>query len=346
MKTSDFNETLERYRLFFANKLNDRILATIRVLPSGWKHAETFAPDIELMFKSYEEQYRLQRFVRDDSIPVIAPCFGTGQFIGFFGKEIRFENGSCWAEPILTDGYDKLAELHFNENTYWTEQFKNMLISFQEWGEDRFCYGVSPGICPLDWAQLIRGTRIYTDYYDCPDLAKNLLNITTEACIKFHNMQVQILKRMEDGFAAGYNDIWYPGNMIDLAIDESVLVSQDLFEEFGIPYIQIVLEHCDAMTTHIHTAGLHVLPLLKNLKKLKLIRVGKDPNAPGVLEAIRSIRKILGDIPIVTGLEYGEFLDGLRKGSLAGGVMYVTNSESIEQADSIIKLVRKYRSTW
>jgi hypothetical protein len=80
-----------------------------------------------------------------------------------------------------------------------------------------------------------------------------------------------------------------------------------MYERYGLPYSQKVLEHYEGVLVNIHGLGTHILPQLCSMKNLLVVHIEADPNQPTPLEIFKSNENIFRDKIIMTRLDAKEY---------------------------------------
>jgi hypothetical protein len=133
-----------------------------------------------------------------------------------------------------------------------------------------------------------------------------------------------------------------------LSVDAFTQVSAGLYAASGICHQQRLVDLFGGAHMHMHGVQLYkLLPLVARLRRLISIELGDDGLRPGEQPPVENTRRIqeeiTGDIPLLVHCTREQFLDGLYKRTLAGGILYcVRNGASIDDANRLVARARDY----
>ena len=284
--------------------------------------------------------------LHDDLLPVGRVSFGSAAFGAYLGAEVTFENWGGWTKPLLED-YTELEKLHFNPNNEWVQRQGEACRYFVQVAKSKFGLCETEPIDALNLAELLRGSRVYTDVYDYPSDLHRLLETASDFNIRFIEYQRRILQpclTYEDGLFSMFR-MWLPGRAAWISVDAYGNCSSEIFRKFGKPYLQRTIDHFGGGWVHVHAFALHLLPDLITLPGVLGIGVCDDPGEPTSFEMLAHIRSITGNIPLQIDCSCEQLERGMRDGSLPGGVMYMVRIgvETIERVNLLMEKVRAYR---
>jgi len=79
---------------------------------------------------------------------------------------------------------------------------------------------------------------------------------------------------------------------------------------------------------------------------LSVLQIGRDLYSGEELpiDQLPSIRRMTRDIPLVISVSEHEFMEGIQKQSLPGGVEYVCRVKDIDTANRLAVIAREYRA--
>jgi hypothetical protein len=374
----NWKEVIERQTAFWERKLGGRILARIYINNRPFEEWLTKAKDIipveskdfpsqNFIFETWDLKLRIFKDIEDDSLPVMIPTeFDQGLFGGIFGAETYFnfdaETGwlSSMPRPFLTD-YSGLNKLEIREDGTWMRELRQRLRWYAEQAEGKF--GISPviSIDALNFAVMARGaTKAMLDIYDNPQKLRNLYELALKLNVQLYQLQKRLLGSFNNGTFDGYTcwGSWIPGDEIDISVDTFGQCRKEVYAETGLEYTQRLIDTFGSAFLHIHGDAYHLLPEVVKLKGLRGIwLLDETPHFPYPFSSLAEIKKITGDMPLITECMLGEFLEGMEKGKLPGGVFYMVRGyregcsdlmppavETVAEANEIMKKVRTYKS--
>ena len=372
---NNWKEVIERQNLFWKRKLKNRILARIclrnapfeewlAVLKNKIPLASSTFPEKETVLKTWELRLSILKELQDDSLPVMKPTeFDEGLFGGIFGAATHFnyDPESGWmgsmAEHFLVDSLDS-KRLDIKKHGIWMKELKERFSWYSERAEGRF--GLSPivSIDALNFAVLARGaTQAMLDTCDNPDKLKELHKFALQLNIEINRLQKEFIRPFNGGTFDGHpaSGAWFPGDEVNLSVDAFGQCSRDVYLELGFKYNQELINAFGSAALHIHINAEHLLPEVIKLKGLKCISLFDE--TPRYFPRLKEIKKVTGDMPLITDCMLDEFLDGMKNGRLEGGVFYVVKGhsggrcnlmspavETVKEANELMKKVHAYRT--
>lgn len=114
---------------------------------------------------------------------------------------------------------------------------------------------------PFDIAHQVRGEDIFYDLYDDPAFVRELMEFSTSAYLKVYDLVEEAAGR------TGRTDMSY-------CDDSSVLLSEQLFVDFSLPYLYKLGEHCESLSVHYCGKG-HLDRYYFECPKVKSINLGQ-----------------------------------------------------------------------
>lgn len=168
----------------------------------------------------------------------------------------------------------------------------------------------------MDIANALRGNDLFMDFYDDDEFVHELLRFSVKAAKWTWQHQMEVIDPLDGGMVSG-QAIWLPGNSIGhLSEDTSSMCSRDVYDEFGRPYTEELLEPYDCTIVHVHTKARHALPAIASMEKVRFLQFEYDPIEPSPIEVYRENEAVLKDkivVPIMTTDEIEKNLDFLSK---------------------------------
>ena len=103
------------------------------------------------------------------------------------------------------------------------------------------------------------------------------------------------------------------------------------------------MNHFDGGVIHIHGNGRHLLEAAVTLRGLKAILLLDDRGFATAFDLRHELKARVGNMPVSLFAPYEAFLEGLRRHTLPGGVLYqVQGVPDVSAANRCMDLVRVY----
>lgn len=361
-------EIIERRRRFFSGEMRDRILLSIH----GLQHYQSVSPqeamEQAICIPSYGEWIdRLPSFevlakgdkaglgdfleIADDHLPIIDPCrhFGHASMVAALGFGIRYFSqivriGSD--APGRVDSIEQLLDLTLKrENNPMLDQMAELIATYKQIGGEQMQlspYMFQDGLHVL--TQLRGYEPAYLDLYDEPELVHRFFDRMVGITSSFFDFMTEQIGPYVGGWTCDRVD-WTPGRCISLNLDDYLACANDILIEFGLPYLQRLIDHAGYGLIHYHTPDTRLLPEVMKLKNVA-IQIGSDLHLPDPIETIGKLREITGDVPLTwIRIKRDDFMKRVAEGSLPGGVEYVVeNAIDIDDANRLAAVAREYRA--
>jgi hypothetical protein len=341
-------ETVGRHRNFWTRRMPNEILVAIMAVDElPFIDPSAQCPDLGTMFGAWEHNFRLRQAIIDDRLPVARVSFGSAAFGAFLGAEITFELGIGWAYPFL-DSYEKMDALRFDPDNEWIFRQRQACDYFLARAKGLFPLCEMEPSDGLNFVEAIRGSQAYLDVYDHPAELHRLLHLGSDFNVQFIDLQRSILapNLYYDGGLFSMFWCWLPGEAPWMSIDAYGNCSPQIFQEFGAPYLQQMMDYYGGGWLHIHSHATHLLPEVVKMDKLLGIGVADDPNAPRGFDSLMAIRQVTGDIPLQIDCQAQELERGMNSRTLPGNTMYLVREgvQTVDQANHLVDQARAYRS--
>ena len=297
---------------------------------------------VELMRRSYEQLYAWE----DDMIPCAIVYWGIGGITAATtGLQAMHQENTSWLEPNLD--WETIANLRFDDGNPWVQFALHVNQALWEfWEEDFF---ILPFLhrSPLDAANGIRGTDLFTEMYTAPEKVKDLVDWCADWSIAIERYLAE-----RDGHARGWGtgvwDTWLPEGAVFVNGDPVGLISREMMREFERPYTEKLFTQTGGGFFHNHTVGLYQADLVEETQGLLVQAFVNDPKCPTTAEALLDSdgaqrEKILAaslQKPIQMRARYDE-LDDLLDVAKCGRFMLHILCEDEDNPAEVIQKVRK-----
>lgn len=283
-----------------------------------------------------------RKCIHDDMLPTMKPFYGIAIHSSFLGGRVTYGGNTSFQLPFITD-WSQLEDITLCEDEPNLRMLLDSMRYLQERGkQEGFYASLRGGDSPMDIANAIRGNDFFMDMLEEEDATHDMLKLCVQAAKWTWSHQMDIIEPVQGGYISG-QAVWLPDYSIGhLSEDASALSSPALYEEFGRPYTEQLLEPYDCAIMHVHTKGRHALKSIAAIEKIKFIQLEYDPNEPPPIEVYKQNADALRDkivVPIMTTDEIAENLDFLapRKSIIQ------VYAQSMEDAERAVELTREIR---
>ena len=351
---ANFQRVLERYKSLWKGNMADRILARIQVR-DGQVQRDAFmanVPDINKMFDDYLDYWQTAAKLEDDTLPVIAPHFGTGIEGGYFGANVKYGGATSWCKHIegLMEHPEKAV---YNPESDSVNLIRRCTKYYIDHNQNRGVIGPPNIDCPVDILYMLRGSQIYMDFIDHPEVIKQLLNSIADGVMQFRDEMWEMLPFYGGGTFNGWMNWWVPQRTGMVGADLFCTCSLDTYREFGFPVHQKMAQRCGQAWFHLHNLGLQLVPAIAEMENLICLELSEDPNVE--IKGLELLNKVKSQVPqdlvIKVAVRPKEFVGALHDGKLPGNTIYDVCEENyqdidywdIDYANSLMDKVREYR---
>lgn len=356
-------EVLERLTSLINREANDRIFAAFTPPSAVMRDFQkkypvpmlTDYPDPEERIVFWDTLFGERLKLEDDSIPAAYPSeFDQGLYGALFGGDVRFlaqttdgyvSSGwiSSMIPPLLKD-WSEFEKLDFNEKHLWFERFINQLQIMVREVSGKFGISHLIVIDSLNFVyELVGATETYLSLYDQPDMVRQAIDFAFDLNLKIHSTFFDIVDTLEGG-TCSWVVPWIPGKIVNESIDPFHMTSVDDFEKWGREPVERFFSRFDGGVLHLHANGWHLLEAACTLKDLKAILMANEKGYTPAVDMLQELRDRAGDMPLSVMMDYGTFMENLKKHKLCGGMFYyVSEAPDIDSANRAMDTVRSYR---
>lgn len=222
--------------------------------------------------------------IDDDSVPCAAVYWGIGGITAaMVGRDPSHDSTTSWLEPNLS--WPAIDRLTFDPANKWLCLARDVNRAlWDDWDED---FLVLPYLhrSPLDAANGIRGTRLFTDMYDDPNRVKALADWCADWSIAVETFLKTEVPRVAD-WGVGVWGAWLPDDAVFVNGDPVGLISGAQAEAFDRPAIEKLFTHTGGGFFHNHTIGLHQADLVSSYRGILVQWFINDPNQPSLASAL------------------------------------------------------------
>ncbi|MEW6752394.1 MAG: hypothetical protein AB1505_15630 [Candidatus Latescibacterota bacterium] len=349
---------LERLQQLYARRGLDRVYASFglpspalaefaRRTPAG----PCAPPDPQERARHWDAVLRQRPAVEDDRVPAAYLSeLDQGLYGALCGGEIRFtaDPDTGWISsmvPPLLASWDQLDGLDWDRQGPRAQWYERFLKAFAGAASGRF--GVSHFILidGLNFAFELRGaTRTYLALSEDPERLRQAIDLAFALNCWVQDRFFETVPLVGGGTCSNMAS-WLPGRAVSESIDPFHMTSVEYFEKWGVESVERILAHYDGGGIHLHGNGRHLLEAACRIRGLRLLYLADDRGFPRAFDLLPELRRRAGDMPLVVGVPFPDFVQALRRHALVGGCFYVVrDAPDADAARRAMDDVREYRS--
>ena len=229
------------------------------------------------MFRSPEKnlEYKLKVIeelskIMDDSVPTLDTFLGTAVFPSAFGCEVHYyEDMDPWAKPLIFDHPEDVYKLP--DASVDGGDLKKVLdttVYFEEKTGGKYPIKITDPQSPLDIAYLLwKEDEFMMAMISNPKEVHKIMEKCTDLFIRFMKKQKSLCTEFSPVHSP---NIWAPSELgIGMSDDVCAILSPDLYEEFALPYMNMISEEFGGI--FMHSCG-DISHNLDNIAKIKNLR--------------------------------------------------------------------------
>lgn len=185
-------------------------------------------------------------------IPAIANTqLGPGSLAAILGGVLEGGEDTIWIHPSPTIGEDIIFD---PENAAW-KLHKDLLRACKKRSAGNYYVGMPDLMEGLDVLAAIRGTdTVLMDTMLNPELLDSQLRQINEIYFRVFDALYELI-REGDEMAFCYFSIWGPGKVSKLQSDISIMIGEEDFRRFALPYLREQCQKIDYTLYHLDGVG-------------------------------------------------------------------------------------------
>ena len=284
---------------------------------------------------------RFHEKIDDDFIPSTAPWYGIAEHTAFLGGAVDFTKTTTFQHTICEEIED-IYRLKLDRENLWIRLVVDGIRYMNEKWSEFIPVRMRGADGPADIANAIRGSELFYDIYDNPEILGDMMAFCSKAVQFTLDLQRKEATKIGDGCITGFG-LWMPGKcMGQLSEDVSTMLSVDAYEEHFLPAFKDCIRDCDGAMLHVHSLGHRMIPLFAGLDQIKLMEISSDPNAERAVEIFRKYHDELKDKVVIIEPTYEELCD---MGDLLSSSKTIVWYEAKDEDDvkRALAAVEKYR---
>lgn len=223
----------------------------------------------------------------------------AGFFMGGYalgcGPNVGFAENTVW-HPHLMDSIDGPTNWNPGPQDPWQIKLDRVIKHLLALAPGRFLVGALGNVPINDLLMLIRGTNEFM-----MDLAVNM-----PACLarqremwplwrQMRNHYLDLMYTQGQGYIAGWPGLWHPGDFVATQSDMSCMISEDMFDEYVMPELDMLGEHYSFVWYHLDGSGAvrHLPKMLSRpyMQCIQYVPSCDDPlQGPGLMHVYRPVQ--------------------------------------------------------
>ena len=297
----------------------------------------------------WDDLFQERLAIADDTLPAAYLSeFDQGLYGGLLGGQVWFmanpANGwiSSMVPPLLAN-WSEFDRLRFDPEHSWWQKYLRQLEVFVaasrgKWGISHFIL-----IDALNFVfELVGATQAYLSVEECPDLVRRAIDLAFDLNVRVQQAFFETVPALAGGTLSNFAQ-WLPGRIVSESLDPYHMTSVAYFERLGREPAERIMNHFDGGVIHIHGNGRHLLEAAVTLRGLKAILLLDDRGFATAFDLRHELKARVGNMPVSLFAPYEAFLEGLRRHTLPGGVLYqVQGVPDVSAANRCMDLVRVY----
>ena len=249
-----------------------------------------------------------------DLMPYCSPLPKIPLPEAILGCPIKMTEGQIWNQHYPGDPREVLARGTNFERNPWFQLYVEAMRQMQSRLGKRFPMVVTSYRGPSDLVAAVMGVQeTCIGWIDQPALMARLMRLCTDLLLTLIEASRKMVRPIAGGYVSGHR-IWAPELVIGTQSDHSTLLSPERYARQILPYDREVIKSCPLSDFHLHSAGLHVAPVLVELPELDAIQVSmdptpakeRDPREIEMLHLIHAHKPLILSTDALTSVEQGE----------------------------------------
>ncbi len=276
--------------------------------------------------------------MQDDTLPMVMPILGIGDYSAFVAGEIIFSEDTSWSQPLLTD-LDDWRNLPRLGTAVWYKRFMDICEHLLETTSHTHIPFMRGFFSPLDLAHALRGNDIYYDFFDDPPKVHDLLGYCADATIAFAEDLYNLARKHLGQSDAG---MWFLDGYINMSEDTACMISPELYRTFAAPHTQKVIDHFGRGLLHCHSRALYLVPEISALDKAVNIWVATDPNETRPIDVLKTLIAQADGVGLSLDIESKQDITDHIEIAKTGNIAFCSPVDNVAEGNEITRFVRKH----
>ena len=183
-----------------------------------------------------------------DILPVANTQLGPGSLAAILGAELEGRDDTIWIRE--KPGFD--GPIRFDGQNPWWKLHKDLLRACVKRSQGRYLVGCPDLVEGLDVLASLKGPdNVMLDLILDPERVHQELRAINDAYFKVFDAIYDIIKVNDGEMAYCYFSLWAPGKVAKLQVDLSIMISEDDFRTFSLPYLREQCKKIDFTLYHL-----------------------------------------------------------------------------------------------
>ena len=349
-----FDKAMKRVYAWFENEIIDR--PPVRFMAHN-AFLEQASEDIAHMSRAekknwwFNSEQQVDLFIKSiegrqfygETFPVFFPNLGPDVYAAFYGAELVFGEVTSYSVPYVQQ-WEHADQLILDQNNQYFQKIEDLTLHAIDRCEGKFLVGYTdlhPGLdCVAAWRDPL---QLCFDLYDSPDQVQRL---ATAAIADFETIYNHFDALLKDNGQLSVSWMGIPsfGRMHIPSCDFSALISQDFFNEFGLPILQ---QETKTMTHNIfHVDGIGVAKHLEAILSVPDIHALQWVQGVGndypIMQWVSLIKEMQArEIPVIVDLSAEDLTDFMDATEPKGLFLWVA-ADTEQEEINILKRIEKW----
>lgn len=294
-------------------------------------------------------------YLSDDYVPGLFPGLRQATIPGAFGSYERMTGEHRWTTPVIRkprDVYD-LPEPDFGPSTVGGFMLERMKHYFEA-TRGQLDIHITDLQGPFSVAcQLWGDQNMFLALYECPDEVRYLLNITTDAVIKYSKLMVEAVQGRLVPIHC-QPDLWMPLETgLAVSEDHMAVVSPSVFREFIAPGLNRISQEFGGIVVHSCGDIEHNIDEILRLDGIKAINFStSETDIEDVARKVQgSVAMLAHTAPVasrhlklLSSREHAELCFTVIKKYAIQGVVFVPGARDLHKTYECAKWIAKHAS--
>jgi hypothetical protein len=278
-----------------------------------------------------------------DILPVANTQLGPGSMAAILGAELEGREDTIW----IRESADFDGNIVFDERNKWFQLHLDLLNACKAKAKGRYLIGCPDLMEGLDVLAGLKGSdNVLMDLMLNPDQTLEALQTINEAYFRVFDALYQCI-RENDEMAFCYFSLWGPGKTSKLQCDISIMISEEDFRTFALPFLREQCQRIDYTLYHLDGVdAIRHLDALLEIEELNAIQWTPGYGQPqgGNPVWYDLYRKILaGGKSVMANWVQPNELQPLLDSVGNQGLHINIDFKSEKEIDEALKIVEQYR---